>query len=275
MLAVTIGPLAFPAAPLVLLGALLTAVFVARRRGGDAAASAENAVWLAALAGLLAARGVHLLQHAQAYGGSPLAWLDLRDGGWHAASGWFIAALVLGWRMRTAPLRGALLAGALAALLVWGAGQALLQALGRGPVGAGLPAVALQPLGGADAGPARSLPEIVAGRPAVINLWATWCGPCRAEMPLLARAQARHGDVQFVFVNQGEGAAAVQAWLAGSGLRLQGVWLDPGAALGPAVGSGGLPTTLFVDAEGRVVDAHMGMLNAAALQARLQSLQGR
>jgi thiol:disulfide interchange protein len=46
-------------------------------------------------------------------------------------------------------------------------------------------------------------------------------------------------------------------------------------ALGPALGSRGLPTTVFHDAQGRRVDAHMGVLNAAALQARLRRLQDR
>jgi thiol-disulfide isomerase/thioredoxin len=299
MLAITIGPLAFPAAPLVLLLALLAAVFVARRWAGwrgmtaptgagaapaaadaDTAAvadAAEHGVWWAALAGLVAARAAHLGLHAEAYAGSPAAWLDLRDGGWHAASGWAVAAAVLGWRLHRAraqpPVRAALLAAAATALLGWGAGQGALWAAAPRPADGPLPALALQRVDGATAGQVRTLPEIVAGRPAVINLWATWCGPCRAEMPMLAQAQARHRDVQFVFVNQGESPAAVQAWLAGAGLTLEQVWLDPGSELGPAVGSRGLPTTLFLDAEGRLVDAHMGMLNAAALRARLQPLQ--
>ena len=107
----------------------------------------------------------------------------------------------------------------------------------------------------------------------MVNLWASWCAPCRAEMPLLAAAQQRERDVRFVFVNQGETAAAVQAYLQREGLALEGVWLDPTSALGPAVGSRGLPTTLFYDARGRRVDAHFGVLNAAALQARLRDLR--
>jgi hypothetical protein len=47
------------------------------------------------------------------------------------------------------------------------------------------------------------------------------------------------------------------------------VWLDIGSGLGPALGSRGLPTTVLFDADGARVDAHFGLLNAAALQARL------
>jgi hypothetical protein len=48
------------------------------------------------------------------------------------------------------------------------------------------------------------------------------------------------------------------------------VWLDIGSGLGPALGSRGLPTTVLFDADGTRVDAHFGLLNAAALQARLE-----
>ena len=51
------------------------------------------------------------------------------------------------------------------------------------------------------------------GKPAVINMWATWCAPCRREMPLLQQAQKNHPEVQFVLVNQGEKAPAVAAYL--------------------------------------------------------------
>jgi thiol-disulfide isomerase/thioredoxin len=117
-----------------------------------------------------------------------------------------------------------------------------------------------------------TLPEAARGRPVVVNLWATWCGPCRQEMPTLAAAQQQHPSVGFLFVNQGETAATVRAYLAANGLLLQDVLLDARSALGPAVGSGGLPTTLFYDARGRLIDAHFGVLNAPALEARLQRL---
>jgi hypothetical protein len=65
----------------------------------------------------------------------------------------------------------------------------------------------------------------------------------------------------------------VRDYLDGQGLTLGDVLLDAGSTLGPAVGSRGLPTTLFYDAQGRQVDAHMGVLNAAALESRLRQLR--
>ena len=92
-------------------------------------------------------------------------------------------------------------------------------------------------------------------------------------MPLLAAAQAREAGLRFLFVNQGESVGAVRAYLIDQDLALQQVLLDPASALGPAVGSRGLPTTLFYDARGRLVDAHFGVLNGAALAARLRALR--
>ena len=54
---------------------------------------------------------------------------------------------------------------------------------------------------------------------------------------------------------------------------LKEVLLDAGSKLGPAIGSRGLPTTVFYDARGRQVDAHVGVLNAAALESRLRALR--
>jgi hypothetical protein len=75
--------------------------------------------------------------------------------------------------------------------------------------------------------------------------------------------------VRFVFANQGEVPEVVRRYLAAERLALQDVWLDIGSSLGPALGSSGLPTTVFFDADGTRVDAHFGLINAAALQARL------
>jgi hypothetical protein len=65
----------------------------------------------------------------------------------------------------------------------------------------------------------------------------------------------------------------VRRYLLAERLALQEVWLDPAAQLGPALGSRGLPTTVFYDAQGRQVGAHVGVLNEAALRARLAALR--
>ncbi len=272
MTSIPLGPLALPAAPLLVLVASLLATWLADRLGATrssapAAQRAGRVLTQAVLLALLAARLAHVLQHADAYGAEPLQVFDLRDGGWQAGAG---VAAGLGWTAwqawRQVVWRRALATGAAAGLALWGGGSAMLQAL----TPHALPDLVVtdlvtgQPLG---------LTTVAPGRPLVLNLWATWCGPCQREMPVLAAAQARHPDVAFVFVNQGEGADAVRRYLATEGLALDRVLLDRPSALGPALGSGGLPTTVFFDAQGRHAGAHMGVLNRAALDARVQALQ--
>jgi thiol-disulfide isomerase/thioredoxin len=273
MLSISIGPLALPVAPLLLLAAVwlaswLAGRWAARLAGQELSEAAGNAVFHAALLGLLAARLVHLALHAGAYLTAPLAALDIRDGGWHAPSGALAGAAWLAWRGHRRPLLRGPLAGAAAVGAALWFGATVVAGLGQARE---MPAVALAEL---DSGQVLDLRAAARGRAVVVNLWASWCGPCRQEMPLLAAAQQRETQVGFVFVNQGESAATVQAYLAREGLPLREVLLDAGAKLGPAVGSRGLPTTLFYDARGRQVGAHFGVLNAAALEVRLRELRG-
>ena len=103
------------------------------------------------------------------------------------------------------------------------------------------------------------------GGPLVINLWATWCPPCRREMPVLERAQHQRPDVTFLFVNQAESMQSVSTFLATQGLTLDNVLFDASGRLGQAVGSMALPTTLFYSAEGRLINSHLGELSQASL----------
>jgi thiol-disulfide isomerase/thioredoxin len=111
------------------------------------------------------------------------------------------------------------------------------------------------------------------GKPTVINLWASWCPPCRREMPAMQHSQAGNPDVNFVFVNQGEEHPAVVEYLSRQRLVLRNVLLDPQGSAGAALGSGALPTTLFFDARGRLVSARLGELSSATLDQRLVEIQ--
>lgn len=99
----------------------------------------------------------------------------------------------------------------------------------------------------------------------MINLWATWCPPCRREMPVLERAQHQRPDVTFLFVNQAESMQSVSTFLATQGLTLDNVLFDASGRLGQAVGSMALPTTLFYRADGRLINSHLGELSQASL----------
>lgn len=278
MVSISLGPVALPVAPLVLLASLWVASWTATRLWArqpadpvpaTSADPAGQAVFVAALIGLVAARVGHLVSNAAAYLGSPVAMLDLRDGGWHAAAGAAVGGAWLVWRgWRQPACRRPLAIAALAGGLVWAAGTLLTSRGAAAP----MPPIALTTL---DGGRPTDLRAAAAGRPAVVNLWASWCGPCRQEMPALAAAQQREAGIAFLFVNQGESEAAIRSYLTQLGVPLREVLLDRGAQLGPAMGSRGLPTTLFYDAQGVLVDVHFGVLNSAAIESRLRSLRPR
>lgn len=122
-------------------------------------------------------------------------------------------------------------------------------------------------------GESTNLAVLAGGKPMVVNLWASWCPPCRHEMPLLAAAQHREAGVSFVFANQGENGATVQRYLSASQLDLANVLLDHDTRLGFVAGSQMLPITLFYDASGKLVDTHLGTLTAASLAKRLNALR--
>lgn len=272
MLSLSLGPIALPVAPLVLLCAVWGTSFLASRlaRKGEDAAQGEvagNTVFHAALVGLLAARLAYLVIHADAYLASPLSALDVRDGGWYAPAGLVAGLVWLAWRsLRWPRLKKAWLVSSLAGVTVWWLASTAIGLAGS----PSMPAVELAALEG---GESTTLSQAARGRPVVVNLWASWCAPCRVEMPMLAAAQQREAAVGFLFVNQGESPAAVQAYLRKEGLPLREVLLDKGSKLGEAIGSRGIPVTLFYDAQGRQVDAHFGLLNAAALESRLRQLR--
>ena len=272
MLSLSLGPIALPLAPFLLLIAIWGSSWLASRRARQGAdkVSGEQAgrtVTHAALLGLVAARLAYLVWHADAYLASPWAAFDLRDGGWSAPAGLVAGVAWLAWRGSVTPwLRRPLAVSGTAGVAFW-----WLATLASGLAGThSLPPVQLVRIEDARV---LSLTEAARGRPVVVNLWASWCGPCRAEMPTLAAAQQREPTVAFLFVNQGELPATVQSFLQKQSFTLREVMLDSGSSLGQAIGSRGLPVTLFFDAKGRQVDAHFGILNSAALESRLRQLR--
>ena len=123
------------------------------------------------------------------------------------------------------------------------------------------------------AGKTVDLTALAAGKPIVVNLWATWCPPCRMELPFLATAQRQEPGIVFVFVDHGEDASTVERYLNSVHLDLANVMLDIGGRLGREIGTTGLPVTLFYDASGRMVDSRVGALSPALLEAKLTRLR--
>jgi thiol:disulfide interchange protein len=88
----------------------------------------------------------------------------------------------------------------------------------------------------------------------------------------LQQAQAANPDVNIVFVNQGEEPGAIAAFLDRQGLVLRNVLVDPQGSAGTSLGHSALPTTLFFDAQGRLVGTRIGELSQATLTQRLTEL---
>ncbi len=122
-------------------------------------------------------------------------------------------------------------------------------------------------------GESTHLAALADGKPMVVNLWASWCPPCRREMPVLAAAQKRETWASFAFANQGENRATVQRYLSAGQLELANVVLDRDTQIGFVAGSSALPITLFYDASGQLVATHLGALSAASLTKRLSALR--
>ena len=109
-----------------------------------------------------------------------------------------------------------------------------------------------------------------AGRPVVLNFWASWCGPCKSEMPDFDAAHQELGeDVQFLMINMTDGSRetvdTASAYVAEQGFTFP-VFYDTESEAALAYGAYSLPTTYFIDAEGYAVARGVGALSAEALQ---------
>ena len=93
------------------------------------------------------------------------------------------------------------------------------------------------------------------GKPLLVNIWATWCGPCIAEMPTLERLAAqRAGKLQVIAISQDmKGRPVVAEWWNKQGFKTLTTYVDAKADLGFALGGGSLPTTILYDANGKEV----------------------
>lgn len=242
--------------------AMLAGVMLGRRR----AVSILPVLTGMAVVGLVSARMLFALQFPDAFTDDPLSLINISDGGLHAGAGLLGAALfgLFGaWHQPEirAHLAVAVLAGALGA----GVGSLSLRQtpLPETP----LPPIQLETLD-AELVNLATFDDL----PMVINLWATWCLPCRREMPLFAEIQQRETGVRFVFINQGESLEQILDYLHDHDLALENVLRDPASVATRLFRTRGLPGTYFFDANGMMVDAHVGELSRAALNRKLRNL---
>ncbi len=107
------------------------------------------------------------------------------------------------------------------------------------------------------------------GGPAVINLWATWCAPCRAEIPDFEEVHQRRGDaVRFVGINIGEDSSTASAFLDEVGATYD-QFLDPEGYVVTELGTTATPITLVLDGTGEVTARHLGPMDVDDLDAAI------
>lgn len=111
-------------------------------------------------------------------------------------------------------------------------------------------------------GSTRTLADF-AGKGVLLNFWATWCAPCKAELPSLDRLSAQlagSGIAVLPLASDFGGVAAVEQYYRAHHIAHLGVWLDPDGAAMHAIAARGIPTTLILDRQGRQV----GMVEGGA-----------
>ncbi len=106
------------------------------------------------------------------------------------------------------------------------------------------------------------------GRIIVMNLWASWCPPCRAEMPDLQRLSQQYASAGLVVVgvNEGESPSRARAFAQSLGIRFP-IWIDDQQRYGRLYAALGMPTTVVIGRDGNVVKGFDGALTLSQMQA--------
>ncbi len=110
------------------------------------------------------------------------------------------------------------------------------------------------------------------GQPVVLNFWATWCPPCRVEMPYFERVSAKYeGRAAVLGVNQAESAETISEFATRNGLTYP-LLVDRDMKVNNLYGVLNLPTTIFIDKNGVVKEVLVGTISQAVLEDRIEQL---
>lgn len=115
--------------------------------------------------------------------------------------------------------------------------------------------------------------DAVRGQPAIFTLWASWCPPCIAEMPILEQLnpELQANGIRLIAVNQGEDADTIARYLAQQPVTFE-IWQDPQRQMGVTLRADDLPTTIFVDKQGVVRLLYRGPVTPELVRAMAEIL---
>ncbi len=269
MNSIAIGPFIFSndrfIAIVTVVAFLIVAEIIAWRRHGDRDAirrwsGAALVIWI------VTARLGYIAAHWEAFVPAPWTVVALWQGGFDTRAGTFgLGATLFAGFLSKSRTGGPLVISVLAAFLMFSVTTVLLPDETRGRI----PTGGFADLSGAPVSLANR-----DGQPLVLNLWATWCPPCRREMPMMVDVAQSQDGVDVVFANQGEPERAIGEFLMLADLPAEGMIRDPNSTLMEKFGLLGLPSTLFFAADGSLKAVHTGEISRAALLAGIKDLKG-
>ncbi|WP_166422945.1 TlpA disulfide reductase family protein [Paraglaciecola sp. 20A4] len=265
MTSITLGSFALPVSPIILLFSLIVGLIVIAILGKKQSISVSDSLISIVIYSLIVGRVVFVIKFFESYD-SIWQILDIRDRGFDTFSSVISGVIFLIVQLKRKPeQRNILISGAATTLILFTLTQAVINA---GNEQSALPNLSFSTTEGVDV----NLHHVSNQNITIVNLWASWCGPCRREMPVLAAAEKRFPEVKFIMLNQREPASTVSKFLADINQTFNYVLLDTKGDVATMMGAHGLPMTLFYDKHGNMVSSHFGEVSAASLQAAIENL---
>ena len=265
---ISIGPLAIDATIAVLIASYFLVQFIGRlvgKKWPDHAQWIMDSVDFVFIGGLIGARLGYVLANWSAYVSEPWVAFYFWQPGYSWLGGGIAGTAVLGYQLATSSkefrkLRSSVAFSIIAVFAILNSLAANL--LTTNPENLTLPEFRLTTLEGKPFDSRIQLERT----PAVINFWATWCGPCRREMPLIQEIQNIYADqVTVLALNQSEDIDVVKNYIEKNNLSLNVLvdGPDSGNRIFNSINGQVLPTTLFIDAGGVIQSVHTGELSRA------------